>query len=62
MTLTLSIKQVYGVPRAYPACETAQRFADLLKVKTLTRWHLEQIEALGFTIEADGGLQLSDVA
>jgi hypothetical protein len=60
--MKITLKPVYGIVRAYPADPTAQRFADLLKVKTLTRWHLEQIEALGFTIEADGGLQLSDVA
>jgi hypothetical protein len=60
--MKLTLKTIYGRTLAYPADETAHKFADLLRVKTLTRSQLEQIEALGFTLETAGGPSLEDVA
>lgn len=62
MTLTLEIRQVYGVSRAYPACDTSRKFAALLNVKTLTREHLRHIEALGYALQVETGAKLEDVA
>lgn len=61
MKITLSLKSAYGRTLAYPACGNSQHFADMLRVKTLTRDALHYIKALGYEIETKGGLQLGDV-
>jgi len=61
MKIQLTLKSSYGRTLAYPACDKSQIFADLLHSKTLTRANLRHIEALGFTIEANAGANLSDV-
>lgn len=62
MKITLTIRSVYGINRAYPACEKAQIFADMLGAKTLTRQAIDAIKALGFTIETTDAASLSDIA
>ena len=51
MTITISIRSVYGRESLYPVCETAQRFCALLNTKTLTREALKHIQALGYSIQ-----------
>lgn len=62
MKITLTIKSVYGVPRAYPACEKSKIIADMLGAKTLTRQAIDAIQALGFSIETTSDASLSDIA
>jgi hypothetical protein len=45
-------RNVYGVAKAYPANEAAQKFAALLGVKTLNNQQLQQIAGLGFKVSA----------
>ena len=52
MKITVLIKNIYGEQKAYPHCETAKKFADLLGTKTLTRDALAKIKALGYELEA----------
>lgn len=49
-TITIQVKDVYGVPTVYPVCEAAKLFADIAGTKTLTHRTLTQIEALGYEI------------
>ena len=51
MTITVQIKSVYGNEMIYPICNTAKLLADLTGKKTLTRSAIDQIKALGYTIE-----------
>jgi hypothetical protein len=51
MTLKVKYYQVYGNETFYPACETSELFAKLLKQKSLTRKNIEVIKKLGYTIE-----------
>lgn len=50
MNITVKTKTVYGRDLIYPACETAEKFAALLQVKTFSNWHLKAIEGLGYTV------------
>lgn len=61
LTLTIQIKNVYGVPRAYPACDRSRIFCDMLGSKTLTRRDLGMLQAVGFIIETTGDYTLGDV-
>lgn len=61
MKITLTLKSVYGVTRAYPACQASETFARMLNAKTLTRDALTHIKALGYEIEAKDGANLEDV-
>lgn len=49
-TIAITLKNVYGETKAYPANDQAQRFANLLGTKTLTPSTIKQIEAMGFAI------------
>ena len=49
-SVTVTVKSVYGNVTAYPACPTAQLFAQLLGTKTLTPQALKTIKALGFEV------------
>lgn len=51
MTVQVTIKNVYGNELIYPANETANKFAQLLKKKTFNRKDLKIIESLGYKIE-----------
>lgn len=49
-TITIKLKEVYGETKAYPVCQDAQTFADMLGTKTLTPGALKQIQKLGYTV------------
>lgn len=51
MTITIEIRDIYGIRTIYPACDTARLFARLAGTKTITRHALETIRALGYTVE-----------
>jgi hypothetical protein len=51
MTITVTVREVYGIKTIYPACDTAKLLARLANTKTLTRAALETIRALGYTVE-----------
>ena len=51
MNITVKIKTVYGVDKIYPACENAQRFAEIAGTKTLTAHTIRQIKAMGILVE-----------
>ena len=50
--ITIEVRNVFGVNKAYPACVDAQVFANMLGTKTLTYAALRHIVGLGYTIEA----------
>lgn len=50
MTITVTVRDVYGIKTIYPACDTAKLLARLAGTKTLTRSALETIKALGYTV------------
>jgi hypothetical protein len=50
MTITVTVRDIYGIQTIYPACETAKLLARLANTKTLTRQALETIKALGYTV------------
>jgi hypothetical protein len=50
MNITVTVRDIYGIPTIYPACETAKLLARLANTKTLTRQALETIKALGYTV------------
>lgn len=51
MTITIEIRDIYGIRTIYPHCETAKLFARLAGTKTITRHALKTIRALGYTVE-----------
>lgn len=51
MTITIEIRDIYGIRTIYPHCQTAKLFARLAGTKTITRHALETIRALGYTVE-----------
>lgn len=51
MTITIEIRDVYGIRTIYPHCQTAKLLARLAGTKTITRHALETIKALGYTVE-----------
>ena len=50
MTITVTVRDIYGIPTIYPACDTAKLLARLAGTKTLTRQALETIKALGYAV------------
>ena len=50
-TITVKIKNNYGVDYVYPVCPKAQDFAEIAGTKTLTPYVLKLIKSLGFEIE-----------
>ena len=51
-TITVKIRNHYGVDHVYPVCPKAQDFAEIAGTKTLTPYVLKLIKSLGFEIEA----------
>jgi hypothetical protein len=51
MKIQVTIENVYGTRRVYPACANAKAFADIAGTSTLTPAVINKIKALGFTIE-----------
>ena len=52
MIVKYEVRNVYGNERLYPANDVARRFALLLNKQTLSRFHLQTIRELGFTVQA----------
>jgi hypothetical protein len=50
MTVTVQIKNIYGMRTVYPACDVSKRFAQLAGTKTLTPKALNTIRDMGYTI------------
>ena len=50
MKITVSIKNVYGEDKIYPACPKAEIFCRMLGQKTLTPTDIQHIKALGFVV------------
>lgn len=61
MQIRVEIRNVFGVKKAYPACATAQQFAELLNTKTLTHAALCRIERLGYLIVTSADATLEGV-
>lgn len=51
MTLQVTIRNVYGSERIYPANEAAYTFAKIAGTVTLSRETIALVKRLGFTIE-----------
>lgn len=51
--ITVRIKNVFGVDRIYPVCDTARKFTELTGNKTLLPADIERIKSLGFEIETE---------
>ena len=51
MKIIVSIKDVYGVRKIYPVCDTAKLFAELAGTITLTAQAVEVIKELGYEVE-----------
>lgn len=51
-SITVKIKNNYGVDHVYPVCPKAQDFAEIAGTKTLTPYVLKLIKSLGFEIRA----------
>jgi hypothetical protein len=48
--ILVDVRDVYGRETIYPACPTAELFAQLAGTRTLTQAALATIHALGFTV------------
>jgi len=48
--IAVTLKDVYGAVKAYPANEQAERLASLVGTKTLTVATLRSAAAMGFTL------------
>jgi hypothetical protein len=51
MSITVTIKHVYGNELIYPVCDKSKVFADIAGTKTLSRTVVAQIKRLGYSIE-----------
>ena len=49
--IKVQIRQVYGRDFIYPHCDTAKKFAELIRQKTFTELDIERIKALGYKVE-----------
>jgi len=49
--ITVEIKDVYGVAKVYPICETAKLFADIAGTKTLLPEDIKRIQMLGYEVK-----------
>lgn len=50
MEITVTIKNVYGEDKVYPACEKSAIFARMLGQKTLTPYDIKNIKDLGYEV------------
>ncbi|HYA71769.1 MAG TPA: hypothetical protein VEF36_01295 [Roseiarcus sp.] len=48
--LCITLRDVYGQVKAYPACQQSRLLADMLGTKTLTLAALHGAAAMGFTL------------
>lgn len=49
-TVTIEVKNVYGVLKIYPVCQNAKIFARIAGTTTLTKATIEKIRELDFEI------------
>lgn len=61
MRITITLREVYGVAKAYPVCVDAQLFAQLAGTKTLTVQALALIAKLGYEVQCTPGSTLEDL-
>ena len=50
-SITVKIRNVYGVKKVYPVSNKARLFANIAGTKTLTDYTIAKIKELGYTIE-----------
>lgn len=50
-TIKVTLRNVYGEEKIYPACVQAEAFAEIANQKTLTYSQIKLIKKLGFTVE-----------
>lgn len=50
LSMTVSVREIYGVQKVYPADQTSRLFAQLAGTITLTDDAIATIKALGYTI------------
>jgi len=62
MKIIITIREVYGVPKAYPVCEQAKLFARIAGTATLTSQVLALVARLGYEVELVNKLSLESVA
>lgn len=62
MKIVITIREVFGVPKAYPVCEQAELFARIAGTETLTSKTLALIAKLGYEVELVNTLSLESVA
>ena len=48
--ITVMVREVYGVIKYYPYCDTSELIASIAGTKTLTNQALEHIKQLGYEI------------
>jgi len=60
-TIRITVREVYGQFKAYPACNQAKLFGQLLNQKTLTRRNLIKIRDMGYDIVDNGYSQPVDL-
>ena len=51
MELLIRIKNIFGLPKVYPACSKSQLFTDLLGQSTLSQENINMIKLLGYTFK-----------
>lgn len=49
-TISVILKNVYGNELIYPNCTRSKLFANIAGTKTLSRYTIEKIKAMGYTI------------
>ena len=62
MKITINIREVYGVAKAYPVCNNAKLFATIAGTTTLTNQVLAKIARMGYEVELVNNLKLESVA
>ena len=55
MSITVSVRSVYGKELVYPADDQAALFAALIGAKTFGALQLRTIRALGYTVQVAAG-------
>jgi hypothetical protein len=53
LTITVKIDRKYGRTLIYPRCPKAMLFAKLCRQETLTPGQIEDIKALGYTVQVE---------
>lgn len=59
--ISVTIKNVYGTDRVYPACKKAVLFAQLTGNKTFSEYDIKRIKELGYNVELKNHYSLMSV-